>query len=193
MRPITTTVAGLGLAGILAAPAALPTTMTDAPGNAEEAHTAATVVLINEFAPSGWSVNDEFLELHNTGDQIVSLDGWGLAACLTHDFALLLVSFGSGDVIFPGQHLLLAHVSSTAANPDYFYDFDIPDDGGWLLTASSNQSDGVALRNDTDCTEGGPAPQCDWGGGQAVTRDLNSKDTDNNAADFTCQLRTPGR
>jgi hypothetical protein len=104
--------------------------------------------------------------------------------------------FDSTDVIPPGGYLLLAHIDYADANggpPDGRYGVDVPEDGGWLPHDPwSGNTDGVGLQSSLDCTEGNPAPQCDWAAGEAVTRDAQGTDLDDNAADFTCQLRTPG-
>lgn len=192
----TRAAAVFGLAALLMA---LPAPAAAAGATVDDSGAAAspTAVVINEFAPMGsGGSTDEFVELRNTGDQVVALDGWELWACLSNSFPVLLAVFGSSDVIVPDGFLLLAHVNSNGGGPaDHPYDgWDVPDDGGWLLSDQrSGRFDGVGLRLGVDCVEGDPAPQCDWAGGEAVTRDEDGTDTDDNAADFTCQPRTPGR
>lgn len=154
-------------------------------------------VVVNELAPSGRfdDPTDEFLELHNTSDQVITLDEWGLWVCMPPDFPALLVVFGVDDFILPGDYYLLTHHSYAGSrSPDRTYGVDVPEDGGWLLHDPwSGYADGVGLRSGLACTEGSPAPQCEWAEGEGATRDEAGEDTDDNAADFTCQARTPGR
>lgn len=194
MRPVRTAVTGVGLALMLLSPVAAA---ADAPltGNLTGTSLSPSGVVINESAPSGpGGSTDEFLELHNTGSQVVFLNGWQLAACLSHRAAVKVVTFGGDDQIDPGGDLILAHVDwSGNVLPDLRYTGpDMPDDGGWLLTDPSGRSDGVGMSLAVACTEGDPASQCEWPAGEAATRNAFGTDTDNNAADFTCQPRTPG-
>lgn len=180
---------------VLAAPAP-----TAAALSADEAAAGSVMgadsVVVNRFVPSGpFGPTDEFVELRNTGDQLVWLDGWELVACLSPG-TLRIMRFGSTDVIDSGGNLFVAHAGYAAGfgpTPDVVYGFDVPDDGGWLLyDPSSGYADGVGLREDLTCTEGDPAPQCDWAAGHAATRDEQGRDTDDNAEDFTCPPRPPG-
>lgn len=180
---------------VLAAPA--PTAAAPASGGAATASvTGADSVVVNRFVPSGtFGSTDEFVELRNTGDQLVWLDGWELVACLSPGMSRT-IRFGSDDVIYSGGHLFVSHIGYAAGGgppSDVVYGFDVPDDGGWLLYDPwSGYADGVGLREDLTCTEGDPAPQCDWSAGQAATRDEQGRDTDDNAVDFTCPPRPPG-
>jgi hypothetical protein len=151
-------------------------------------------VVVNEFAPSGqlWST-DEFVELRNTGDQWLALDGLELVACLSPSTTQVATWFGPADEIPPGGYFLLAHPDFADAfggpAPDRHYHMDVPDDGGWVLYDPWNgYVDGVGLASGLDCTEGDPAPQCDWEAGEAAARE--GGDTDDNSTDFTCQSRT---
>lgn len=193
MRPVRTAVTGVGVVLMLLSPVAAA---ADAPpSNLTGTSRSPVGVVINEFAPSGpGGSTDEFLELHNTGSQVVFLNGWQLAACLSHSSAVKVLTFGGDDQIDPGGDLILAHVDwSGSVLPDLRYTGpDVPDDGGWLLTDLSGRSEGVGMSLAAACTEGDPASQCEWPAGEAVTRDAHGTDSDNNAADFTCQLRTPG-
>jgi hypothetical protein len=176
-----------------------PTPDAPVPASADAAtgSAASDDVVVNEFAPSGlfWST-DEFVELRNTGDQVVELDGWELVGCLSPTTSQVATWFGSDDEIPPGGYLLLTHPDYAAAfgpAPDGYYDIDVPDDGGWLLYDPwSGHSDGVGLASGLDCTEGELAPECDWAAGEAVNRNSQGNDSDDNATDFTCQSRTPG-
>lgn len=178
-----------------------PGSAAEAPASGDGAEAAAPgqgSVVVNEFAPSDpdWQFH-EFVELRNTGNQTVALHGWELVACLSPGTWRVAKAFGFGDVIGSGGYLLLAHPDYddfTSPPPDYFYDIELPDDGGWLLYDPwSGYTDAVGLRNGLTCTEGSPAPQCEWADGEGATRDEAGEDTDDNAADFTCRARTPGR
>jgi hypothetical protein len=196
-------------AGAVAATTGLASLVLAAPGVAvtppEPGHAAAAPatdggVVVNEFAPhdpSGWV--DEFVELRNTGGQAADLSGWELVACLSPNTWQVAVTFPHNAVIAPGGHLLLTHIDYATGiggvPPDFYYDLDLPEDGGWLLHDPSTwngYADAVGLDSGLDCTEGDPAPQCDWADGEALTRDEQGSDTDDNSADFTCQSRTPG-
>lgn len=159
----------------------------------------ANAVVVNEVAPSGHfgQPTDEYVELRNTSDQSVALDGWQLRACISPGVAPLVRVFGSSEALGPGEYLWLAHVQHEPAvdSPplDGHYSVDVPDDGGWLLSNPfTDQFDGVGLRSGLACTEGSAASPCDWTFGDAVTRSEDGADTDDNSADFTCRARTPG-
>lgn len=178
---------------VLAVVPAVPATAT-AGDIADLLPVPETSMVINEFAPSGPSGSaDEFVELRNIRDSSVSLDGWSLSVCLGAS-SFQLVAFGPGTVVPPGGHLLVAHAGHSSPWPDVTYSsVDVPDDGGWRLGAPpGSRSDQVGIASFSLCTEGMPAPSCDWAAGQAVARDEHGTDTGDNAADFTCQARTPG-
>lgn len=192
-------VAVIGLALLLVAPS-VATAAAPPTGGAVTSSAAAGGVVVNEFVPSVsepfWPV-DEFVELRNTGEQTVALGGWDLVACLSPTTWQVATRFPAGAEIPPGGYLLLAHpdwASGSGPTPDYHYDVEVPEDGGWLLSDPwTGYADGVGLSEGLDCTEGGPAPKCDWAAGEAVTRDEQGKDTNDNADDFSCLPRTPGR
>lgn len=200
MRPrgASVAVAVVGLALLVLAPPALAVASAPGDGRAIASASGPGGVVVNEFAPSNLDRQiHEFVELHNRGDQTVALRGWELVACLSPSTWQVAKVFELGDVIGSGGYLLLAHPDYddfTSSPPDHFYDVELPEDGGWLLHDPwSGYADGVGLSSGLDCAEGDPAPQCNWADGEAVTRDEQGKDTDDNAADFTCQPRTPGR
>lgn len=188
--------AGTVVAGLLLgdAPAAAADSLADAAGVSA---TGSGSVVVNEFAPSGrFGSTDEYVELANTSEQTVALAGWDLSVCLSPATSFVVVAFGSGAEIPAGGHMLLAHFDYPGFSfpfPDLRYGVDVPDDGGWLLSDPfSGYTDGVGLRSGLACTEGSPAPACNWTGFEAVTRDQNGTDTDDNGEDFSCQARTPG-
>lgn len=200
MRPMPTgaVAAMTGLALLMLTPPVAAAAASPAADTATEPAATGGVV-VNEFAPSdaSWPPIDEFVELRNTSDQPVSLDGWELVACLSPHTWQVAMWFGFGDEIPPSGYLLLAHrdwAGGFGPTPDRYYDVEVPEDGGWLLYDPwSGYADGVGLRSGLACTEGSPAPQCEWADGEGATRDEAGEDTDDNAADFTCQARTPGR
>lgn len=192
MEPLhASTVAAMTyLALLIPAPPAAP----PAP-DAATSSTSTGGVVVNEFSPDGL-FGDEFVELRNTGTQAVDVSGWDLLVCVSPTTAELAITFPGGAVISAGEHILLTHpdwASGFGPPPDYHYDVDVPEDGGWLLhDFFSGYADGVGLGSGLFCTEGDPAPQCDWHAGEAATRDQDGTDTDDNSVDFTCQTRTPG-
>lgn len=185
------TIAGLALIALVLPEVAVAPARDHAPTTPPE----TGGVVVNEFAPSvaGQQV-EEFIELRNTSDRLVTLGGWELLACLSPATLELAAVFPLGTAIPPDGHYLLTHTSHTGASPpDAHYDVEVPENGGWLLRDPwTGYTDGVGLENDLACTEGDAAPPCDWAAGGADTRDEQGKDTDDNGADFTCQPRTPG-
>jgi hypothetical protein len=181
----------LALTPAVPAPASAGGDLTTAAGDA---------MVVNEFAPSGlFGDTHEFVELRNTGGQTIDLSGWELVACLSPDTWQVAVTVPDNAEMPPHGLLLLTHIDYVTGTggvpPDYYYDLDLPEDGGWLLHDPSTwngYADAVGLDSGLDCTEGDPAPQCDWADGEALTRDEQGSDTDDNSADFTCQSRTPG-
>lgn len=197
MRPTcaSTAVVITGLA-LLILPSVAAAVAAPIPGTAGTGLAAAGGVVVNEFAPRvPVSPVEEFVELHNTGVHTVALGGWDLVACLSPTTHQVAFTFPSGAAIPPGGNLLLTHrdwFSGVGPPPDYHYDVEVPENGGWLLQDPwSGYTDGVGLRNGLMCTEGNPAPSCDWVDSEAVTRDTRD-DTNDNAVDFICQPRTPG-
>lgn len=142
------------------------------------------------------------VELRNTAALTVSLDDWSLVACDgTGRIATIVASF-VGYSLDRGETLLLTGSGFSGPFGDASYSFDVPDDGGWqLLNNAGLVVDSVGLSSSStanQCVEPyrvGPAgaPQCDWAAGEAATRNIAGTDTNVNAADFTCQPRTPGR
>lgn len=193
----TSAVAAMTSLALLALAAPVAAAAVPGPGDEASAPAATGGVVVNEFAPSVpvWPV-DEFVELRNTGEQTVALGGWELVACLSPTSLQVAARFPAGAVIPPEEYVLLTHPDWAAGigpTPDYYYSVEVPEDGGWLLYDPwSGYADRVGLQSDVPCTEGDPAPQCDWVAGAAVTRDERGMDTDDNAADFTCRSRTPG-
>lgn len=88
------------LAMVLSALVAAEAATARAPGRPVAGIAGVAGVVVNDFAPSGPGGSaDEYLELRNTSGQLVVLDGWGLAACMSGASPLALVVFGSSDFI----------------------------------------------------------------------------------------------
>lgn len=195
MEPLyTRTVVAITYVALLAPPP--PMMLASTPITSDNAGTSVTIggVVIDDFAPDGL-LADEFVELRNTSTKPVDVSGWALLVCVTPTTTDLAITFPDNTVIAAGEQVLLTHPdwANPGAAPDYHYDVDVPEDGGWLLRDPfSGYTDGVGLRGGLACAEGNPAPRCDWDAGEAVTRDPLGRDTDDNFADFTCMPRTPG-
>lgn len=195
MEPLhASTIAAITYLAIL-----IPVPFAASPPTPAAATNSATTsgVVVSEFSPGGGGpFAREFVELHNTGTQTVDLSGWDLLVCLSPTTTQVAVTFAGGTTIAPGESTFVAHAdwdNPFGPPPHDSYSVDVPEDGGWLLHDPwSGHADGVGLASGLVCTEGDPAPQCDWDAGVTVARDAVGSDTDDNSVDFVCQNRTPG-
>jgi hypothetical protein len=161
------------------------------PGSGSATAAGADAVVIQEFTPAGlFATDDEYLLVRNLDNQAVDLDGWSLQACTPNGPAFTIV-LGGGEITAAGFLLIAGDGYSGFVSRDIGYSSDVPDDGGWrILDELGGHVDGVGLTEDLPCTEGDPAAHCDWESGEAISRDVDGTDTDNNRDDFACQARS---
>lgn len=184
------------LAAATAAAIAIHAAFPSAASSAEPAsnNLGSGAVVLSELAPAGpWGPKDEFLELRNTGTARVNLTGWSLAVCdRSGSMPVPVATFAFGHTLAAGGRLVLAGPDYSGSSARVRYNFDVPSTGGWQLSNPAGQViDSVGLGYN-GCTESSPAGQCAWSLGKATARVLSVKDSGDNAADFTCQMRTPG-
>ena len=168
-------------------------------------------VLISEvLAGVEGNNNYEFVELYNTGEVPVDLQGWSLWYQLPTDQEPQSVFRWEQQTYIPanGHYLLVRSGEDIGITPDVIFNQSLNTSGGnlWLLGADERQNDALAWGNASgELGEGDPAPAMQNGvalerlpGGETG----NGQDTDDNLADFSLQTdpqpqniaspRTPG-
>lgn len=140
-------------------------------------------IRVNEVA-SGTS---GFVELRNTGNAPADIGGWVIRTCISGKTAPLATIPLGVELPAGGFFLVAGHEFSGTAER--------------LIVVGSIDPGEVSLRNDTGalvdsvgftknspCREGEPSEQCAY---SSLGRDVQSRDTNDNYTDFTCQLTTP--
>ncbi|MGH3664752.1 MAG: lamin tail domain-containing protein, partial [Egibacteraceae bacterium] len=151
-------------------------------------------VVISEFrfrGPAGG--NDEFVELHNTGDTAIDISGWRLQGCAAASGAPSMRTTVAASTSLPaGAHYLFANNGSAGfsnpVTPDTTYSTGLADTGGTrIVDAGGAVQDGVGSADGAvdECREGAGLDLPTDNGDQAFERrDDGTQDTDDNAADF---------
>jgi hypothetical protein len=129
-----------------------------------------------------------YVEIRNVSASTTHIGGHHLWMC---DAAGVAGTFriGLGAQLPPGGYYLFASASFTGGNADQMTMDVLPTDGAMLLDRSYRWLDGVATVPNSPCGNGGSAPHCS---GPATARDAASRNTGDNAFDFSCRPPTPG-
>ena len=171
-------------------------TATAGSTNAQAADTvSSSAVRIDEVAAAGpGGADDDFVELHNTGEDDVDLSGWMLYRCTAAGAmtpASLQIEFGDGARIAAGGRLLIAGPGYTAdAEPDVRTTTSLANavSGVALVTVDRRRVDGVTLSEhaDTACQSGDDklGSALDYRAGESWQRTEDGE--------FTVAARTPG-
>jgi len=182
--------------------AVLPTLLllvaTLLPGLPATAAPSTTVVVSELKTNTRPGDTDSYVELRNVAEGAVDVSGWRIEGCNGSRNTGLRATIDDGTVLDPREHYLLGAAA---------YDFDVPPDqslgtsltpdgGVIVLDAAGTRIDSVGHTTEAGCAEGTPAPQPatpddTTAASQAVTRDADGTDTDDNAADFTLTEPSP--
>lgn len=167
-------------------------------------------VVVNEVSTRGPNgVTDEFVEIRNASTRVVDLSGYTIRIYNAQNTVVDTVLLPAGMVLQPkgnaGQYAVLTgpNFSGTVADQSNVLPFNltnaegIPDNGGVaIFTPNGAKIDGVAFSATAMTPREGQAAQPETVVteqlGASSARDILSTDTDNNRADFTLHVRTPG-
>lgn len=123
-----------------------------------------------------------YADLRNTSSGAVDLSGWVVSTCAGGAVAELAV-LPAGSTLPPGGQLLLAGPDLAGTATEHVAVPSVTGDGHVLLDRRGARVDAVAAAPRSPCRENQAATPC---GGLPLRRDPNSRDTDENRADFTC-------
>lgn len=152
-----------------------------APGSATPVANTGSIV-VNEIAAGA------YVELRNVSPSTVDIGGFNLWLCDAGDVVSHL-RLAIGRQLHPGGFYVLASSSFTGGVADQTYSGVLPRGGAVLLDPGYGWVDGVSVDRRSPCGTGDPAPACPFAG---TARDLDSTNTGNNAADFSCRTMSPG-
>lgn len=137
--------------------------------------------------------NDEFIEIHNPGEDPVDIGSWTINASNQSGLTGVRFTFPAETVMGPGTFVLLANPSSNgyseATPPDYTYSTGITDTGGIALVRNDGQVvDAVGMDPGSAYLEGTPLAPTTQNLRQAYQRKTlrcgPDRDLDDNATDF---------
>ena len=140
-------------------------------------------IRVNEVAPG----TTGFVELANTGNAAVDIGGWVIRSC-QNGKAGPLATIPLGTELPAGSFFLIVGHDFTGTAERLLFVGSIDPGEVSLRNANGARIDGLAFTSNSPCREGAPTEQCAY---SSVGRDSLSRDTDDNAADFTCQPVTP--
>lgn len=157
---------------------------------------AKTHVVINEISPTGYTPNDEFIELYNPGPDSVNLGDYYLDYKSKDGQGSETLWSGAGEESVEGHAFFV--IRGTEFNGIYDSMFaanlSIEDAGGVQLRAPEGILDAVAWGDvvDSHLYKEGTAASAP-GVGASIGRMPDGHDCENNSSDFTPNLtRTPG-
>lgn len=128
-----------------------------------------------------------FIELTNTGNAAVDIGGWVIRSC-RNGRTTPLATFPLGTELPANAFFLVVGRDFTGTAERLLFAESIDPSGATLRNANGARIDGVGFTDNSPCREGTPSEQCAY---SSLGRDSLSRDTDDNATDFTCQLTTP--
>lgn len=140
-------------------------------------------IRVNEVAAG----TSGFVELRNTGNAPVDVGGWVIRTCRNGRTAPL-ATFPLGAELPAGEFFLVAGRDFAGTAERLIFVGSIDPSEVHLRNASGALIDGVGFTGNSPCREGAPSEQCAY---SSLGRDSASRDTDDNATDFFCQLTTP--
>ncbi len=150
-------------------------------------------ILINEiFTGTSDNNNLEFIELHNTGSELIDLQGWSLTYRLVSSEADLNVFKWESSTLVPpyGYLLLVRRGQDFGLSPDGYFEQSLNNTGGGLGLRNEEGSlvDAVGWgKNPPTLTEGTSAPEIEKGWSLARKQAENGSkvtDSDDNFSDF---------
>lgn len=146
---------------------------------------ASESIVINSFRVAGEKATDEFVELKNIGFAPVNIAGWQLAKKTASGTKYNLVTSFPSLEIMPGASFVVGHDDST--NPTdlkYSSGNSISEDNTIIIFSDAGKTmvDKVGFGKASDF-EGVALPSAKTG----IWTRRNSRDTDNNAADFVAE------
>ncbi|MFI7601706.1 hypothetical protein [Actinoplanes sp. NPDC049681] len=199
MSHTTRRIAALGSA-TLAAGAAAALSMSPANAAPLVPPAPASTMVISQVSTQGpGGVTDEFVEIHNLGEESMDISNFSVWSCTNAGQQVLLATVPQGTVLSGSEdqqeigqfYLLAAQGYERITPPDQTYNGNIARTGGVLLRGAPRTGsptgariDSVGFSSANPCTEtaAAPAQSIDFTD-QAALR-VNDRDTNNNAFDF---------
>lgn len=141
-------------------------------------------VKVNEISlgPSG------FVELRNTGSTTTDVGGWQLQTCAGRT-PRILATIPPNSVLPPGEYFVIVGSAFSGTVPNGLVVDTVEGTGVIARNRYGAHADSVGLSSPSPCSEDGAARPC---ADSALGRDGDSRDTDRNSIDFTCQIPSPG-
>ena len=147
-------------------------------------------VLINEIMFNPVNGEPEWIELFNSSDYNIDLDGWSISDILTTPIKTELI-----EIVLPGNSFLIITKDSSIYN----YHVSIPSKifiSGFANL--NNDEDGIVLKDSWDAAIDSVRYNRTWGGenGKSIERksvDISSNDKSNWVSSTDIELSTPGR
>ncbi|MEU7904983.1 lamin tail domain-containing protein [Actinoplanes sp. NPDC049118] len=185
----------------LAAGAALALTVTPAAAAPLVPPAPASTMVISQVSTQGPAgTTDEFVELHNLGEQSMDISNFSVWSCSNSGQHILLATVPAGTILAGSEeqqpetgqfYLLAAQGYERLTPPDQAYNGNIARTGGVLLRGAPSAEnptgarvDSVGFSSANPCTEtaAAPAQSTDFADQSAFR--VADQDTNNNAFDF---------
>jgi hypothetical protein len=141
-------------------------------------------VKVNEIALG----TSGFVELRNTGSTTTDIGGWTIQACAGRT-PRILATIPPNSVLPPGEYFVIVGSTFSGTVPNGLVVDSVDGTGVIARNRYGAHADSVGLSSSSPCREDGAARPC---GDSALGRDVESRDTDHNSIDFTCQIPSPG-
>ncbi|MEU0884300.1 lamin tail domain-containing protein [Lentzea sp. NPDC005914] len=141
-------------------------------------------VKVNEIAlgPAG------FVELRNTGATTADIGGWAVQSCVGGS-SRILATISPNTVLPAGEYFVIVGSAFSGTVPNGIVVATVEGTGVIARNQHGAHTDSVGLSSSSPCREARPATLCV---DSSLGRDSTSLDTDENAADFTCRIPSPG-
>ncbi len=141
-------------------------------------------VKVNEIAlgPAG------FVELRNTGTTTADIGGWAVQSCVGGAYRIL-ATISPNTVLPPGEYFVIVGSAFSGTVPNGIVVATVEGTGVIARNQHGAHADSVGLSSSSPCREAGAATPCT---DSSLGRDSESRDTDQNATDFTCRIPSPG-
>ncbi|MEV6244071.1 lamin tail domain-containing protein [Lentzea sp. NPDC051838] len=135
-----------------------------------------------ELGPAG------FVELRNTAATTADIGGWTVQSC-SGGTARILATISPNTVLPPGEYFVIVGSAFSGTVPNGLVVDSVDGSGVIARNRYGAHTDSVGLSTSSPCREAAPATPCS---DSSLGRDGASRDTDQNSADFTCRIPSPG-
>jgi hypothetical protein len=155
---------------------------------------ASPGIKINEVSTRGVNASDEFVELYNLSQNVITLTGYTITVAGADGANPVVIWTGtSSDEITSQDFFVIGGATFSGADSTFIVSNALPNDGGIGLT-SATTTDAVAWG--TLSTPNHPfqegQPTSNGATGTSMARIPNGEDCNDNATDFELKTRSPG-